>query len=245
MRNKTMRAIALTVTVASLSGPAGAAARNDYRAAWAAANVPYKQALQASSLGHSGPARQALSEFRGKWTRFRDIYAAPPSPFAGDGRWTTDLSAVSGWIGQANRELAAGQSHAAHETLERVRLRWLAMRERHGVVTFGDLLTRFHEPMEKIALTAKGKTAATISTSDLDTVRQTMPDLKRLWAPISAAKASGMAPTALAARQRLILSEANAISLLERALRTDDLVGIVEAANRLKPSFAKLYMQFG
>jgi hypothetical protein len=54
-----------------------------------------------------------------------------------------------------------------------------------------------------------------------------------------------MAPVPTDPKLRLILIENELISSLEMALATDDLIGIVQATQYLKPTYAKLYMRFG
>lgn len=216
-------------------------------AKWEEANAPYKRALQATSIGNGMEGQAFLAHFRRAWDAFQAMFADnPPPPFARDAkRWHADLHDIGALVDTADRHLAVGQTHEAHETLEQVRLRWLALRARYGVETFGDHLTRFHDPMERVALAVKGKTAQTIAEKDIATVREAVPDLRRLLAPIEKAKPEGLTAEGARERRQYVAALAQAVTALEQALASGDKSAIVAAGASIKPLFARLYMGFG
>lgn len=229
-------------------GPGGPSTRlaQRFAASWEAANGPYKRALQATSLGRAEEGLRFLSAFRTAWQVFRAAYAdSPPIPYARDSRWASDLAEVAAWIETAERQIRAGEVQEAHETLEQVRMRWLAVRERNGVDYFGDHLIRFHEPMEKVALAVKGKTPDMLTDAELGAIRAALPELKRLWRPIAEAEATGLTPERAAERRRRIDALARIIQALDRAVAANDWAAILASGTKLKPAFVPLYMQFG
>lgn len=216
---------------------------------WEEANGYYKNALLATSMGNSMDGQTFLVRFRRAWDAFRVMHADnPPPPFSRDAkRWRADLYEIAAWIDAADKELAVGETHAAHETLEQVRLRWLSMRARYGIETFGDHLTRFHEPMEQVALAVKGKTAQTLEEADVAAIRAAVPELRRLLAPIQAwaAKPEGLAHGRAGIRQEKVAVLTRAVTALEQALASADRAAIVAAGASVKPVFTLLYIEFG
>ena len=214
--------------------------------AWDTANASYKQALQASSLHRTDDAKKHLATFRALWASFAAEFAASaPPPFAKDRRWRRDVEAVTDWIRSAGVELEAGEDTAAHETLENVRLRWLEVRSRHRMTTFGDHLVRYHEPMEAVTLTVKGKDADGLTDRDVAKLRRTLPALVRLWQAVERADRAEAAETRSGPKRSMVAAEGAAIQGLRNAVRSGDRADMVRFGAALKPAFAKLYMAFG
>jgi hypothetical protein len=233
--------LALPAVAAPKPTPPSAA----WQAAWQAANQPYKRALYATNQRDAGTARRNLAPLQAAWGKFRTAYQRkPPLPFRKDRAWSTDLAAISGWIETARRDVEAGRAPEAHDTLEMVRIRWMEMRSRAGIPTFGDHLTRFHGPMEVVVLTVKGKTPETLADSDMARLRKALPDLTTVWAAVrnDAARGSGAQASA---RRAMTEKVWRIITELEAALKAGDRAAVLSAGSALRPAYAPLYLQFG
>jgi hypothetical protein len=246
MRRWVTLALALAVVPGAPTAWAQARRASSIDAMWQAANRPYKQALQATSLQKPVEAARSLSAFRSAWQQFRGAFTqAPPRPYLADPQWRADLAVVSGWIEAAGRQIGSADLSGAHETLEHVRQRWLSLRARNGVDYFGDHLVRYHTPMEKISLAVKGKSVGTTTDKDVEAVRVALPDLVARWEAVTRARAR-LRPGAQGAHlDELMAAESAAVTGLGRSVAGGDRAGIVSSAAKLKPVFAKLYMEFG
>jgi len=248
-RRRRIPAAVVALAVASSIPPAGATPSerpSDYRSTWQAASEPYKKALQATNQGKADEAMRDLHVFRARWDIFRaNFQEKPPQAFAKDKAWKRDLLAVAAWAEQAERELAAGEPKKSHATLEKVRLRWMEMRSRQDVCTYGDHLTRFHDPMEAVVETVQGRTPETLTDRELNTLRKAAPELMRLWLPVLDAPANGLPAARARTRAGMARQVGNLVASLDRAVRAGDKAAILESATKLRPAFAALYMQFG
>lgn len=249
-----IRWTSLLVTVFAVSAPAiaggmpapASATPVEWRAVWEAANAPYKRALFASNQGDAETARRYLALLEPAWARFRAVCASKrPEPFRTDTAWTSDLTAISRWIESARDEVASGKVHEAHDTLEQVRIRWMEMRTRAGIQTFGDHLTRFHEPMEVVVTTVKGRSPETFTDADMALLRETIPDLKAVWTSVRSYRSDRLSPAQLEARRNLTEKVWAVIGEMDAALRSGDRAAVLKAGSALRPAYVALYMRFG
>jgi hypothetical protein len=243
------------VAVMALGSAAGAqGARStekrqvSYVDAWERANAPYKRALYATNLKQAAEGLRFLQDFRARWSGFRAAYdAAPPSPFKKDRRWAADLRDVTAWADSADREIRANRLKPAHDTLELIRIRWMEMRVRNRVPTFGDALTDFHEPMETIVTTLKGSAPEKLSAEALAILRKGLPDVQRTWAGIRRFRtpADEMSKARKARRKTMTDRFGAAVEAYTVAVRAGDRGAIFRNGQRIRPLYAPLYLQFG
>ena len=181
------------------------------------------------------------------WQAFQVKYiAANPA----DPQWRPDFDAVGGMIERADGIVKTGSDLvAAHDELEGVRITLMHLRERNGVEYYVDRLTRFHEPMEAIVLAAKGKTAETLTSADLETIRANLPEAQTIWSEVTAARFEpalfGFGGEKHAAMQKQIAAETDALAQLQAALDDGGPAAIAQRSVALKPSFSVLFMLFG
>lgn len=133
----------------------------------------YIPALAFTSQQKTLAAKKAIIQLNNQWKRFKKTYYSSP---AGDTAWKKDFDSIDGYITQANKIISFGQQLIKpHETLENVRIIFMKLRERNHINYFIDFLTKFHEPMETIALTIKGSTAATLNGDDILRIKNALP----------------------------------------------------------------------
>ena len=192
-------------------------------------------------------SRDAMKSLLPEWNKFRTGYQNSNSI---DPQWSTDFDRVDGYISDAQKIIDSGKNlHDAHEKLESIRIILMNLRTRNGIDYFIDYLTRFHEPMEKIVLAAKGKTAETFSENDLEIIRKDLPTAKYLWKQIEDNKFDSNLFEFNASKKillkKLIDDERHALNRLDTTLERQDKNKIILAAVGIKPGFARIFKLFG
>jgi len=207
----------------------------------------YIAALALSNQGKAAETRKAVADLTRAWRGFSDRHrVANPQ----DAQWQKDFDAVGRHIDEASA-IAGSERKAteAHEPLEEVRLVMMKLRARNGIDYFVDHLTAFHEPMEAIVLTAKDKTAQTLTEGDVARIRGLLPQAEALWQRVAAADFDAatyqLDAEAFAKARRLMQQEEQALAGLSAALASGDRAAIAKAAVGIKPNFAALFATFG
>jgi len=137
----------------------------------------------------------------------------------------------------------------AHDHLEAVRYAMRELRMHNGFPKFiTDKLTAYHDPMEAVVLTLKGKTVDQVTVEDLILVGENLEEARALWSlvektPIDAA-AWGFSATQLAAIELRIASERAILELLASCYDAGDVAGLVANALTLKARFVPVYTSF-
>jgi hypothetical protein len=151
--------------------------------------------------------------------------------------------------GEADALVAAEKLSDAHEVLEQVRIFLMELRHKHLIAYFPDLLTAFHEPMEEIVLTVKGKTPETITRAQRGTIKTLLPELERRWQAVLGAEFKpalfGFSPERGAKAKQLMKAETQAIARLKKALDAQGSAALLPSGMAIKPAFAQLYMLLG
>lgn len=207
----------------------------------------YIPTLAVTSDEKAAPSVRAMALLNATWKEFRGAWydAAPADP-----QWRADFDAIAGRIAAADAIVARGTELVkAHEELEHVRLTLLALRTRHGIAHYTDLLTRFHEDMETIVLAAKGKTPETLTAADLQRIRDHLPGALAVWRDVLAAPLDGalygMDDQATAAVRAALLAEQQALEALQARLQEGSVQSVIASAVALKPPFARTFKFFG
>jgi hypothetical protein len=222
-------------------------ARADMVTDSAALDKAYIPALALTSQGNAAQSKAAILRLKHAW----QIYAqAHRQDFPGDDRWTAAFSEIENWIDVADGIVAhGGVLIEAHDALEHVRVILMQQRQNHGIDYFLDYQTAFHEPMEAIALTARGKTPETLTPQDLAKIRDTLPELDARWNALRSArfepKNFGLDEAQAAKAMQLLARESEAIVLLKQALAGTDRAAVIQRALAIKPPFAQLYLLVG
>jgi len=192
-------------------------------------------------------SRNAMTFLLPVWDKFRTGYQDFNMK---DPEWRTDFDRVDVYIKDAKKIIDSGKNlHNAHEKLESIRVVLMNLRTRNGIDYFIDYLTRYHEPMEKIVLAAKGKSAETFSENDLVVIRKDLPKAKNLWMQIESIKFDSNLFEFNANKKKLLQTLVNderiALERLDNTLKQQDKNKIIMAAVGIKPSFARIFKLFG
>jgi hypothetical protein len=207
----------------------------------------YIPALAVTSQNDADKSKAAMKRLNQSWGVFASAYRQYKSA---DDIWKNGFADIDKWIAKADGIVASGNNLTeAHNALEPVREILMQLRRKNGVDYFVDYQTAFHEPMEEIVLTAKGKTPETLTQQDIDKIRSLMPTLADRWGALQNARFDPQKFVFDSARtaklKQLMESESNAISALEKALSEADKLAIIQRATAIKPPFAQMFMLFG
>ena len=213
----------------------------------AAFDRAYIPALALTNQGNAEKSKAAMVRLNQAWRVYSQAHRQD-NP--GDGAWMNGYTEIDRRIAAADAMVArGGQLEEAHDALEPVRVILMQLRQKHGVDYYLDYQTAFHEPMEAIALAAKGKTPATLTQQDLATIRNTISALDARWSVVRNASFDpanfGFDSARAAKVKELLQLETDAIAALKKALAGPDKSVMIQRAVAIKPPFAQLYMLFG
>ena len=131
----------------------------------AALDKAYIPALALTNQNEPEKSKAAMAKLKDAWRVYAATYrAAKPS----DRTWRQGFADIDSWLAQADATVTTGTRLAdAHDTLEYVRVTLMQLRQKNGIDYFLDHQTAFHEPMEEIVLTVKGKALDTLTPKDV------------------------------------------------------------------------------
>jgi len=227
----------------------------------------YISTLYDTMKNDTAASRKAINQLQISWERFNTAHYGDHA----DTTWRNSFDKVSGLISRADGVLnTSGQTQAAHEALEGVRVIMGRLRKSYGVTIFTDYLTDFHEPMEAIVLATKGVIAETLTDSLLNFLQEKVAEVNSMWAVVETAPVDtalyGVTSADLAALRDWIGEESAQLKALKEALGTKDKLDkknddsrnddsrnddsrnketIIILASALKPPFVKIYTFFG
>jgi hypothetical protein len=112
-----------------------------------------------------------------------------------------------------------------------------------------DYLTEFHEPMEAIVLTAKGKTPETLTDADIEKIKEQLAEASKLLTTIENAEFEqsifGFSDEKTQTMRSYVSQEAESLNKLREALKDKGKGEIIQASIGIKPGFVKLFTMFG
>lgn len=235
------------LAVASLATPAFAA-RAPLLDAMVALDAVYIPALSLTTAAQNDPAavpraQAAMGRLQGRWPALRvALEIRKPAD------WAAALDAVGRQIDAAAAAVALSNWAAAHEALEPVRLTLMKAREDAGVDYFVDRLTRFHEPMEVLAL-AGSRGLVPISPPMRAEIERAFAEARAHWRLVEQNlpdhAAYRMSTRRIAQFKQALGDEAAALTKLSDALRGGDDAALLKAASAIKPPFARVFTAFG
>jgi DNA-binding protein len=207
----------------------------------------YIPALAVTSQNDAEKSKAAMVKLHQPWLVFSNAHRQHKSS---DDAWKSGFAEIDNWIAKADGIVARGGNITeAHDALEPVRVILMQLRRKNGIDYFVDYQTAFHEPMEAIVLTVKGKTVETLTQQDIDKIRSLMPTLNARWNALQNARFSpdlfAFDNARVTQLNQLMESETNAIASLKRALADSDKSAIIQRASAIKPPFAQMFTLFG
>lgn len=191
-------------------------------------------------------AKRAMDALNAQWAGFKQKYAAAQG---GDAQWPSDMERIDRMMVTASRIVDSGADFPrARDELKGMRQAFLGMRQRQNMPYLLDDVVRFHDPMEAIHLTARGKTGEQLSDADVARITALFSDAEQRWAKVqSAAGDPAFAPTPerREALNKLIANESRALAALKQALAAGDREAIAQTAQGLRGPFTGLHSSFG
>ncbi|MBU2552066.1 MAG: hypothetical protein KKB20_26885 [Proteobacteria bacterium] len=207
----------------------------------------YIPALAMTNQDKRPPAIKAMKILDQAWAKYKGLYYDYKKS---DARWRGDFDQVGRLIAEAGEISASDKALIeAHETLEGVRLTFMETRRRYDIDYLIDHFTEFHEYMEEVTLTAKGKTPETLSDDDLDEIRQNLTQAVQAYEKVQRYPFDpamfGFNGEKTAQYKNFVQREADSLADLEKALGGGDKAEIIKKSMAIKPYFIKQFFLFG
>ena len=191
-------------------------------------------------------AKRAMEALNMQWASFRQKYTAAQG---GDTQWSSDMAKIDRMMVAASRIVDTGTDFPkARDELKGMRQTFLDMRQRLNMPYLLDDVVRFHDPMEAIHLTARGKSGEQLSDADIARITALFSEAEQRWAKVqSAAGDAAFVPTAerREALIKLMANESRALDVLKQALAAGDREAIAKSAQGLRGPFTALHSSFG
>ena len=210
----------------------------------------YIPALLFTNLHKQRESEIALERLRSEWDKFDYKYHDLKIKYGlniTDKFWKEDFGRINELITTAEVYVKGGQLPRAHQQLEEVRLILKELRHRNGLDYFLDGMTEFHEAMEQIILSIRGKDK--LNDKDLAKLRRLFKKAQASWAKVANSQIDpslfGFKPEKVEAIRERIKYEERELASLAAALSSRDADRIFQAATDLKPNFMVLYKTFG
>jgi len=235
MRPVLLLAVVLVTPAVAPGFPAGA---DTLDTACRAAMATYYAALLASVHADSDGTLRDLVLLRSKWEEVARV-----SQSGGPG-WVRDVtggqspvSAVRGLIERARQCTVARDIAGAHAELEGIRVVLRDARARHGVRTFDDALTDYHDAMERLTSRVGLRNEIVLNADDYVAIREQTARARAAWAEIGAVAGP---VTMLPGWRDVVARTATALATLERAAKAQDAAAAQATAGALKTHYFEL-----
>jgi hypothetical protein len=171
---------AIVAALVVLGGAAPGA--TDFQSVLDAAMGPYYAALAASSRGNVEATQRQVVRFASAWEAVvRQGRTGAPPALAADPEWDRVLQRGTEAIRLATQRLRRRDAEGAHSDLEGIRLALRAVRQRHGLLTFDDHLTGYHEAMERAVGHVGGRNEIVLRGRDFDDIREDVATARAEW----------------------------------------------------------------
>ena len=195
-----------------------------------AMNDHYKQTLFLTGKNERAKANAKYDLLMPAYARFQAKYAQyRPYALRGDGQFTADLEQVQAMLVGVNDLVRTGDLHEAHLALEKVRPVFQDMFKRNGFSMLAVALVDFHDAMELMLDAAAARDAQ---------------KLTALYPEVSD-KLKAIEAEAHDAEIQLIRKNLDALAALATMSGSKALEALPPAADTLKTSFVKVYLQRG
>ena len=210
----------------------------------------YIPALLFTNLQRQRESEIAMERLGKEWNKFDQKYHNLEIKYGvniTDKFWKEDFDKINELITTAEVFIKEEKLIEAHEQLEEVRTILKVLRSRNGIDYFLDGMTEFHEAMEQIFLTIRGKDR--LMERDLNKLRALFKEAQASWAEVARTEidssAFGFDLQKVDAIKKRIKEEERLLAGFAVALSSRSEDKIFQAAADLKPNFVVLYKAFG
>jgi hypothetical protein len=202
------------------------------------AMTSYYAALLTSVHGDAEATLRQLLLLKSKW----EEVARQSRP--GGPRWTqgattgaSPLATVADIVEQARRLTIRGDVAGAHAKIEGIRAVLREARARHGVRTFDDMLTDYHEAMERLTSRVGLRNEISLNAEDHVAIRLQATRARAAWSEIMAVHNP---VTALPGWTEVTTRTTTALVALEKAAIAEDGLAAQEAAAAMRTHYLEL-----
>ncbi len=191
----------------------------------------YIPALSFTSQEKIRESKQSMELLLENWNNFKKKYYLQN---AGDSDWSRDLDKIDVLIVNADNVVKSEKNilDAHQKYLEEVRIIFMNLRARNNIDYYIDYLTKFHEPMEKIVLSAKGKNVDTFTDKDLAVIKNTFAEAMEKFNNLEnadiEAEVFNFNAQKIAQIKKIIQDEGNSLKALSLALESNDRENIIK-----------------
>ena len=210
----------------------------------------YIPALVFTNLQQQRESELAMDNLKREWDKFNQKYYSLEIRYGlniTDKFWKEDFEKIKGLVVSAEGFVKEEDLKAAHENLEEIRLLLLELRHRNGLKYFLDTMTKFHDSMEAIIETLRGKDK--LNDRDLSRLESLAQEAdKSLKAALAFEFDPDLykyTPEKIKAIREKLGSEMEELEDFERAVAAQNSDSIFQTAQDLKPGFVVLYKSFG
>ena len=227
---------------------------------YAAFDKVYIPALVLTNQGKVEESRKAMKLLNQNWEPLASKHYAVAQ---NNIRLQRNLNKIQTAIRTADKIVDGGENlKDAHELLETIRFILMEIRRNNLTLAlkdpnkraalpryYIDYLTEFHEPMEAIVLTAKGKTPETLTDEDVAKIKEELAEASKLLITIENVEFEqsiyGFSDEETETMRGYIKQETESLDKLRKALEGKDEEKIIRASIEVKPVFVKLFTMFG
>ena len=234
--------------------------RNRILRGYAAFDRAYIPALTLTNQGKIEQSQKAMTRLKETW----EVFANKRYPYVRRNRSSRrNLDKIQRMVRTSDQIVnSGGNLKDAHESLEEIR--FILMEVRRGNLTLAlmdsesrlpfpryyiDYLNEFHEPMEAIVLTAKGKTPETLTDADIEKIEEQLAEASELLDKIYGAEFEqsvfDFSDEKTQTMWSYIDQETEFLYKLRNALDDEDKEEIIQSSMEIKPTFVKLFTMFG
>jgi hypothetical protein len=246
---KVMKVVWYCLVMALCTAGVATASDSDLEQAFAGLDQAVVPALFYTSAANQVQSEAALTLLNREWAGFRASYGDYRPDYA---NWGAYVDGIEQEMLAANSIVFSGTAPLvdAHEALEGIRIILIDFRLKNGFPKFmTDKLTLYHDPMEAIALTVKGKTPLTLSDAAVAFVAESLPAAEKAWATAERCPVDpevwGFTPAQMLTFYNAMANERLALEKLQTALESGDKQAIIVAGLGLKQNFVPVYTFFG
>jgi hypothetical protein len=202
------------------------------------------------------PSVKGMVIYKAKWNAFKAEYYFYKPDYANWQRYFDEMQwAIDAADAIVLRSKATGRPAdlpLAHDELEKVRLAMLELRPKNGFPKFvTDKLTVYHEPMEFIVLSLKGKTPDQLTDELLAEVTAALPEAQKAWSDVVKCPVDqqlwNLTDAQMATYANNLTLESANLDAFAAALASGDKGAILRAGSptALKAPFVTCYTTFG
>jgi hypothetical protein len=197
---------------------------------------------------------KSMAIYKAEWAKFSGAYYDYRSDYA---NWQSYFVAIEEALAEADNIVSSCALNPActnvvpaHEPIELVRLTMQELRTRNGFPKFNtDVLTAFHEPMEAIVLSVKGKTPDTLDDATIAMLHSYIDEAFSRWSKVEKCPLEQqlwhLTDQQVTDYYTSMFQEELALTMFKNALDSGNKSAIIQTGVAVKPTFVKMYTLFG